>query len=299
MTGYLIEPGSGEWLMRMSPSKGAAVLGVSPYDSPQSLWRQMAGVTPTDPTTTRQSRGHYLEPAILAWWFDQHPDFEWIDTKDTSFLHPTLGWVANLDAAGRHRETGEMVTVEAKSDAGEDDRWGTPGTDEMPPHIVCQNQISMHITGHRRAYVPVLGSRLEFKEYVVDYDEEWATQVMEPALVAFTHSIILGVEPALDAHPATYESIKKSSPDIDGSYIKLSPELAIQYVTTRDAAKAAQDAADIARNEVLRQMGLAQFAYCGGVKVARRQRGRGAPAFYDGRASVAQVTAEIDKKAAA
>lgn len=281
----LIEPGSDTWKMKISPSKGGAILGVSPNDSPVSMWNLMAGITTKEEQTKRQSRGHYLEPAILAWFFDQHPEFEWVDTKHTTFEHATLGWIANLDAEAVHRETCEKHNVEAKSDADFAGQWGTPGTDEIPPHYVAQAMISMHITGHRRTYFPMITAGLEFREYVVDYDEQWATEVMEPALLAFEASLKTGVRPPLDSHVATYESLKRAHPDIEDSYVVLNSDVALEYVESRDAAKVANERAALARNHVLDAMNVARYAECAGVRVGRRQGTRGAPAYYDTRAT--------------
>lgn len=295
----VLEPGSDAWLQHMSPSKAAAVLGVSPYESPLSMWNLMAGITVKDPTSKVQARGHYLEPAILAWFFDQHPELIRVEDNPTRF-HPTLPWAANMDAEAIRGGFGvtERFSVEAKSDAIGDDRWGTPSTDEIPPYYVAQAMCSMHITGHRTTYFPIITARLEFVEYIVHYDEDWATNVMEPALTAFMDSLTTGVRPPLDGHPATYESIKKSHPDIVDSYVKLPPATALEYLEARDAAKAAQARADTARNVVLDLMGSARIAKCGDVKVARRQGTRGAPALYDCKAAATDITLTHEQDAA-
>ena len=66
-----LDPGSPGWLRLMTASKVAAILGVSQWDSPRSMWHRMRNELPAEPQSTVQSRGHYLEPAVLAWWADQ------------------------------------------------------------------------------------------------------------------------------------------------------------------------------------------------------------------------------------
>jgi len=47
MTATLIpelEPGSAGWYQFMTASKVAAAMGLSPYESPFSLWHRMAGL---------------------------------------------------------------------------------------------------------------------------------------------------------------------------------------------------------------------------------------------------------------
>jgi predicted phage-related endonuclease len=63
------------------------------------------------------------------------------------------------------------VLVEAKS-AADMSEWGDEGTDVIPAYYLVQVQWQMHVSGIHRCYVPVIGPRLKFAEYVVDYDAE-------------------------------------------------------------------------------------------------------------------------------
>src|SRR5215213_7291573 len=67
----VLEPGSSEWLRELTASKVAAVLGLSPWDSPFSLWYAMATGVDLQRPTAAMERGHYLEPAICAWLADR------------------------------------------------------------------------------------------------------------------------------------------------------------------------------------------------------------------------------------
>lgn len=92
-TGVLIpnlRPGSPEWLKVMSASKIPAMLGLSPWDSRYSLWQQMAGRIVRNDETDTTRRGHYLEPALLAWFTDQHPGHA--VSKGASFAHVDRPW---------------------------------------------------------------------------------------------------------------------------------------------------------------------------------------------------------------
>jgi hypothetical protein len=75
-------PGSPEWCAEMTASKVAAVLGLSPWDSPYSLWYQMAGQVDRGIETVNQTRGHYLEPAVAAWVADRVQCIWQMDTLD-------------------------------------------------------------------------------------------------------------------------------------------------------------------------------------------------------------------------
>lgn len=68
-------PGTREWAQRMTASKVAAVLGVSKWESPYSMWLRMKGLVPADDgrNANDKARGHYLEDGVVRWWIDQHP----------------------------------------------------------------------------------------------------------------------------------------------------------------------------------------------------------------------------------
>jgi putative phage-type endonuclease len=118
-SGVLLErplvPGSAEWLSRMSASKIAAVVGLSPYESRYSLWMRMAGLVPQQEQTSAMSRGHYLEPAIAAWFADQHPD--WTITPTGTFQHPRHEWmVASPDRQVEARRVLDSIAAGERPD---------------------------------------------------------------------------------------------------------------------------------------------------------------------------------------
>jgi hypothetical protein len=65
--GY-IEPGSPEWLRAITPSKVAAILGVSRWESPYSLWHRMKGTVPPEGPKDIFQIGHDYEPAAATRW---------------------------------------------------------------------------------------------------------------------------------------------------------------------------------------------------------------------------------------
>lgn len=287
MSAHLI-PGTPEWQRTVTASKVAAILGVSPYESPRSLWHLMRGDVAPAQTTRIQSRGHYLEPAILSWWRDQHPEYG-VMRRAVLATRDDLPWAAaNLDALAwpaRRRPT-ERVIVEAKS-SDKDDEWGKPGTDEIPAYYAAQVIWAMHVDGARRAYVPIITSHLEFREYVVDYDPDLAADI-EARCAEFYGSLTATVPPALDDHVATYESLRRVHPDIDAeAEVELDPATAREYVEATRALKAAEARAIGAKSHVLDALGTARRAYCAGQVIAQRQNtATGVPALYPARRAV-------------
>src|SRR6266704_493758 len=152
-----IEPGSREWLRVMSASKIPAVLGLSPWESRFSLYHRMTGMVGDD-TNDQTRRGHYLEPAIAAWFADQHPD--WRIQETGTWLHPQRPWQAASPDRTATLPDGSVELVECKSSAMFED-WGEPGTDEIPVYHRGQVIWQMDTVGLRRCHVAVILPFLE------------------------------------------------------------------------------------------------------------------------------------------
>lgn len=269
--------GSPEWLRVVTASKVAAILGLSPWDSPRSMWHRMHGDLPPEPEQEHQSRGHYLEPAILAWWQDRYPDAlsGWV-------VQPSFGldgWAAATPDAACALDD-EPALVEAKSAATADD-WGDPGTDEIPLYYAVQAMFQMHISGIHRTYMPVLFGkpRLGFAEYVIDYDPAMGA-TLEARCRAFYDSLAADEPPELDNTTATYDAIRKVHPEIDAKVeVEIGTDLATEFVTALREADTWEATARHARSRVIEAMGRAQYAVHQGERIARRQRNKSGVSF--------------------
>lgn len=266
-----VEPGSAEWLTYMSASKIAAVLGISPWGSPYSLWCQMAGLVEPEPQTTEQSRGHYLEPSIAAWLADQHPDRQLV--AGGCWVNNDRPWqLASPD--GRLLADGQPPELaEYKTDA-DGSGWGEPGTDEVPLYYRAQVQWQMDTLGATRTRIAVLTSRLVFAEYIVDYDSADAA-LMRTAAEEFLDSLLWHEMPDLDAHPATYEAVKKLHPDIDDEDVDIDDDLAAEFVTALADKTASEQREAKARTRLAAALGVAKRARWNGYTLATRQSKKG------------------------
>lgn len=262
-----LTPGSPEWARRVSPSKAAAILGMSPWDSPYAMWRKMRGDLPWDEESEAMERGNLCEPAVLAWWRKHH---DHTDYREQVTL--TVGdWcVATPDAIA------DDVMVEAKTAANMDD-WGTPGTDEIPTYYACQVYVAMHVCHLngipvKRAHVPVLGGRrLLFSNYVVEYDEGVGEELLA-RLKDFYDSLDADTPPPLDDTVATYEAVRKVHPEIErGESVELTEKEARRLVEWCDELKVTEAQARLSKSTVIDRMGRAQYATHNGVRIARRQ----------------------------
>lgn len=279
-----LQPGSPEWLTKVTASKVAAILGLSPFESPRSLWDLMKGRRPADDPSDEMLRGQFLEAGILNWFFARHPELDRMGCEQT-VTHPDLPWAAATpdDVATEH---GLTVPVEAKTDA-RGDGWGTPGTDEIPLYYLTQCMWTMHIGGWDRIYVAALGPFLDLAEYEVRYDASLAKDI-EARCLAFYESLSADEPPPLDGHTATYESLRAVHPDIDpDTEVHIAPAAARELIAAKQAEAEAKTRHTLAKSVVLEAMGSARKAVCAGQVIAQRQpTSSGKPALYHARKPV-------------
>ena len=281
--GPIITPGSDEWLSTISASKIAAIAGVSPWESPFSLYWKMAGQI-VEPTNDAMRRGNYLEDGIARWFADRHPELVVLDSG--TWTHVEHHWATatpDRTLAHRHDITDGCRLLEIKTTTASEE-WGAPGSDEVPPYVACQVQWQMFVTGLDVCHVAVLGAFLEFAEYEVPYDAAEAERLRSMAF-DFLGKLERRERPPIDDHDATYQAQRVLHPDIDReSDVELSDELCREYVY-------AQQLADIGKRQLTRatslladEMGDARRArWCGYTIATRQARNNGIPYLVKGR----------------
>jgi putative phage-type endonuclease len=266
-----LKPGSAEWLKVISASKVPAILGISPWESPFSLWHRMHGDVGKQEGNVSTERGEFVEEAIISWLRyklktvveygqqTEHPD------------HPD--WIATPD--GQVHVEGAVCGVEAKSQAY-DTEWGEEGSAEIPPYYLAQVAWQMIVCGFRRVYVPVLfGLPFEFRLYVVEWsDVEADVPLIIEAVEKFQQSLRDGVPPPIDGATSTYQVIRELHPDIDGETVEVPREVAIAFSHSKQRLDYATEEHQAAKSALADLMGTAQYATDEGVRIARRQAGR-------------------------
>lgn len=279
LIGQFLE-GSPEWEAArdgaITGSRIAAVLGISPWESPFSLWHRMMGVAPPQPVTDLMHWGTRLEPVILAEYADRR-----------RFIGHQLAVKPGL-----HRNTDrpwQMVTPDAVNGdrvveikySPQSDGWGDSGGDEIPVYYRAQVQWQMDCLGLPVADVAVwIGGSADYREYEVAYDPV-DVAVMRAKAVAFRATIAGGGErPAIDGHDATYQVIRAMHPDIEDVQIDLPADIADNYLAALTWHQAAETTKQQAVAEVIDAMAGARRAIHRGQQIAMRIPARnGGPPF--------------------
>jgi putative phage-type endonuclease len=277
MSAAALEPGGDEWLKLVTASKVPAILGLSPWESPFSLYHRMNGTAPAKEATPQTERGHYLEPAIVQWWSDQHPEFDVTPTPGLYFAKENARHAASPDAALRlvpARNPRIEGVLEVKT-AARADEWGSPGTDEIPIYYRAQVLWQAYVLDVPRVHVAVLTGGLEFREYVVERDEA-DLAVIHEAVAVFLTSLDAGTPPDLDSSAATYEVMRQLHPDIDRDLdVDVEPEIAQGWLDARTALAEAEAATRFYGSALMDELGNARRGLLDGVAFVRREAKKG------------------------
>ncbi len=300
-------PGSPEWMRRMTASKVAAVLGLSPWESRFSLWHRMAGLIDPQPETDQTRRGHYLEDAVCRWFADQHDDL-WLE-PGYAWAHRERPWqAASPDRLVRDpyedpwEEGGAdpVGVLEVKTTADMDE-WGPAGTDEIPPYYRAQVMWQLDTLGLPVAYVAVLLPRLEFREYRIDYNAVEAEYIRDECR-AFLDSLPGGPaeqRPDVDDHAQTYIAVQQLHDGIDGTACEIPDGLAREFCDAVRGLKAAEVREFAARIALADHMGDAKYAKWLGKTIADRRPSRNGGTPYMQAASVKRLPVELAEDTAA
>lgn len=261
---------------RVGASELAAVLGISPYASPFSLWWSKQDGWDAEPASRRQRYGHAVEDGIAGLFAEDRPELLVCRPGAGLWGHPVERWLvatpdflavaSDADPGWRDDATGltsgplpgvHVEPVECKSDDG-GKGWGKPGTDQVPPHHRVQLLVQCEILGAPRGWLV----RKEHA-YVVEYDAAARTEMA--AWLAegrsFVVSLETGISPDIDGHDATTDTLTQLHPAVEeGAEEPIPAALAAEFRAALDALDAAKDRAEEAKNRLRDRMGAAQFA---------------------------------------
>lgn len=247
-------------------SEIAAVLGISPYDSPFSLyWRKK--LTTTVEMTEAMEWGLRHEATIAEKFREQHPEF--IAVTGGFYRHPTHRWMlATPDLVLENVEPGRDELAQIKTTHSWDG-WGTPGTDQIPAHYAAQVQQEMTVYGARRCWIPVLCAGNSYREYVVEWDAQDAQTIIF-AGTDFMRRLADDNPPDLDGSAATTATLKQLHPTVVDEVVTIPQALADQYATRRALLDDAKRELAEVENQIRGLLGDARTAVSDGRKVAQR-----------------------------
>lgn len=275
-----IQPGSPEWLQIVSPSKVAAICGVSRWQSPYGLWCTMKGWVQPEPPKDIFVTGHAFEHALAALWKEENPGWTLsrgeVQYRSTEFGFPC---VATIDRRATKNRRQRILEIKIARDLS---AWGDPNLDgDCPADYLLQVIAQQAFSGlTSKADLAVMGPYFEHRTYGVAHDEPVANWMIGQC-ATFYDSLQYDTPPELDNSTATYETVRKLHPDIEyGEHVEIPEALYMDIASAKIAAKQAETELRGLKIKLLDTLGQAQFATVNGEVVAdRRPHGRGGVAL--------------------
>lgn len=224
------------WLAARRPGIGAseiaAVMGISPYDSPFSLWWRKHMGWDAD-VNEEMDAGRRLEPAIANWFADAHPDVNvrktglWRnDTRPFQLATPDR----MLMPPGRAGLKACTALLECKA-AYSWDGWGDEGTDDIPVHYRAQCLWQMDTLGVDLVHVAAFAG-LEFRAFQVRRDEKDLVMMREAAR-RFMASLAEGEPPDVDEHSATMPILRRINAAIEDRKQEIPSPVALGWLRAK------------------------------------------------------------------
>lgn len=195
-----------EWRRQgIGASDVPAILGLSRYASPFSVWAEKTGLIQPDRTDSDYADFGRWAERMVAPWFEERTGLH-IAGEQMWLSHEAKTWM-RCTVDGLVFETPEGCLLDDALGPHEiKTRNPSRRYDELPPDIDAQVAWQMLVTEKRNAWVSVLhGRRLEI--YPVELDEADAAFILA-RVTAFWHDHVLGgVAPDLDGHDATLAAL--------------------------------------------------------------------------------------------
>lgn len=247
-------------------SEIAAVMGLSPWDSPFSVYWRKKLATQTDMSEAMEW-GLRHEQAIADKFAENHPDLTL--TPGGLYRHPQHRWMLATPDRIAQPADGPAELVQIKT-AHSFDGWGEPGSDDIPVYYRAQVQQEMAVYGAARCWVPVLAGGNCYREYVVAYDQGDVDAIVT-AGAEFMRRLADEDPPDIDGSAATTRTIKALHPDLIDEPVTVPLPLADQYSQRKALLDDAKAAYDEVSNRMLAAVGSYRYGVADGRKVAIRQ----------------------------
>ncbi|WP_037161005.1 YqaJ viral recombinase family protein [Rhodococcoides fascians] len=304
LTGILLDeplnPGSDEWWQTYSASQVAAIVGLSKWDTPRSIYDAKKGITPREPQTDAQGRGHQFEPLIRGWVAGQNPEWTvsetgcWRHHERTNHTATPDGIV--VTAAGER----ELLEIKTAEDIY---TWG----DTLLITYMVQVAWQMYVTGAQRCHVAVCGPFELFnrrpKMFVIERNDADIAALVR-RVDKFDAALSAGIQPAADhSRLPDQVAVRYGNTEIvDNPGLEIPDSLAVPYLDAfmREAEVKAAKASTA--SQLLEYLGSQKKATYRGHTIATRVNGRGDnPPTLRGVTGLADLATELltNEKAAA
>lgn len=235
MKPVIIRPKSHEeWLKAreegIGASEVAAILGLSKFDTPYSLWLKKTGQATPEPENLAMRLGHILEPAVAQLWEEETGEkVIKASAADVIYVHPEHPY---MRVTPDRIVKGRKKILECKTTAMDVD------ADNPPIYWVAQVQYQMYVTGIHQADLAWLVNGRHFGYAHIPYDEEFAKYIAGKVTEFWNENVLGGKEPDAICVEDLAVKVPKSTPEST----VLADDTAIDQINVLREKKAMYDA---------------------------------------------------------
>jgi putative phage-type endonuclease len=211
-----------QWLearrLGLGGSDSPAVLGLDPWRSPLDIWRsKVQPQPPSDDEKFLFKLGHLLEP-VIAGLYSEQTSREVIIPEPEIIQH--LKFPEIIGSPDRLAPADGRV-IELKSEHQFADKFGDPGSDQVPDHYILQAAHYMAVADLDRCDIAVLHGGFKFAIYQLRRDLEMERSMLEQLREWWHAYVVKKVEPPLDASESWGNYLATKYPFNRGPMVKV------------------------------------------------------------------------------
>lgn len=199
-----------EWLAARSKGIGGseitAVLGLSPYETPFSLWERKTGRRPSMGDNKFTRAGNYLEDAVAQMFADATGLEVYMPGEKRHFRHPEHEFLLGTPDRFVSQKHGDGV-LEIKTTQKRIDKA------DIPLNWFFQVQWYMGITGMKTGYIAWLSSGVDFDHVQVSFDAGMFDDMVSQACDFWQNNVLLDIAPAAINRDDIMKIIGMSKPE--------------------------------------------------------------------------------------
>lgn len=209
-------------------SEIAAVVGCHPFLSAVELYERKVNpeTAPDAEDSVDLRRGRIMGPFIADWYEEQTGLVVTHSGRHEKTLrHPrfTRLWVTPDGRIRKTRDSRPIKAFEGKCPR-RDDKYGEPGTDDVPRHVLIQAQCEAAVLDVESTDVAVFVYG-ELRVYSVPFDAELFGSLIEQMQKFWTDHVEAKVPPGVDGSASAREWLRVQYPESAGEILDSSPEI--------------------------------------------------------------------------